>query len=147
MIQAREDSQMLTSGIGAGAIEFRNISFSYETRGNKVFNKFNLKLAEGKNASIVGRSGCGKSTLINLLQRFYLPDEGDIFIDGINIKHFDIHYLRSRYGAVGQEPILINDTIAECVRYGCPTASEAEVFAACERANAIKFIMNGVDSD
>ncbi len=97
--------------------------------------------------SIVGRSGCGKSTLLNLLQRFYLPEEGEILIDGTDIKDFDIHYLRSKYGAVGQEPILINDTIGECVRYGCPTASEAEVFAACEKANAIKFIMNGVDSD
>ena len=58
--------------------------------------------------------------LINLLQRFYLPDEGDIFIDGINIKDFDIHYLRSKYGAVGQEPLLINDTIGEFMRYGCP---------------------------
>ena len=74
-------------------------------------------MKEGWKVGLVGRSGCGKSTIFQLLQRFYELNEGEILVDGINIKDYDIHYLRSCLGVVSQEPVLFNLTIAENIRY------------------------------
>jgi ABC-type multidrug transport system fused ATPase/permease subunit len=68
----------------------------------------NIKIRLGQKVAFVGPSGCGKSTIIQLLQRFYLPESGQVTIDGVDIKDYDIHYLRSRYGVVSQEPVLFN---------------------------------------
>lgn len=92
---------MLTAGI-QGHITLENVSFKYESRQQYVFRNMNIEIKPGQKVAFVGPSGCGKSTIVQLLQRFYLPEEGKITIDGIDIRDFDIHYLRSRFGVVSQ---------------------------------------------
>ena len=94
-----------------GYIEFRNVAFKYPSRDNMVFKGLNLKVNAGKKIALVGASGCGKSTIIQLLLRFYDVIEGEILIDGINIKEFDLRHLRRNFGFVSQEPTLFNGTI------------------------------------
>jgi len=94
-----------------GNIEFRNVWFKYPSRERIIFKGLNLKINASTKVALVGPSGCGKSTVLALLQRFYDPDKGEIFIDGVNIKDYDLKYLRSCYGVVSQEPVLFNGTI------------------------------------
>jgi len=94
-----------------GNIEFRNISFKYPTREKQILNNLSFKIAAGAKVALVGTSGCGKSTVLALLQRFYDPDQGEILLDGINIKNYDLRYLRECFGVVSQEPVLFNGTI------------------------------------
>jgi len=94
-----------------GNIEFRNVWFKYPSRERIIFKGLNLKINASSKVALVGPSGCGKSTILALLQRFYDPDQGEIFIDGVNIKDYDLKYLRSCYGVVSQEPVLFNGTI------------------------------------
>ena len=76
-----------------------------------------LKIPQGYKVAFVGTSGCGKSTIIQLLQRFYFPTKGKITINNIDIKDFEIHYLRSQFGVVSQEPVLFNGTFPENIKY------------------------------
>ena len=77
----------------------------------------NIRIKKGNKVAFVGTSGCGKSTIIQLVQRFYFPAHGIIKIGGIDIRDFDIHYLRKIFGVVSQEPVLFNGTFAENMRY------------------------------
>jgi len=77
----------------------------------------NFEIKPGHKIAFVGPSGCGKSTIMQLLQRFYLPESGTITIDGVDIKDFDIHYLRSKFGVVSQEPVLFNISFRENIKY------------------------------
>lgn len=91
--------------------------------------------------ALVGESGSGKSTVISLLQRFYDPDSGHITVDGIEIQNLQVKWLRQQMGMVGQEPVLFNDSIRANIIYGKEgNATEAEILAASELANAHKFI-------
>lgn len=91
--------------------------------------------------ALVGESGCGKSTVVSLLQRFYDPDSGQVTLDGIEIQKFQVKWLRQQMGLVSQEPVLFNDTIRANIAYGKEgNATEAEIIAAAELANAHKFI-------
>lgn len=89
-----------------GNIQFENVSFKYASRSQYVFKNISLKIAQGEKIAFVGPSGCGKSTIINLLLRFYKQTKGRITIDGQEINQYDINYLRSCFGVVGQEPVL-----------------------------------------
>ena len=101
-----------------GDIEFRNVSFRYPGRPDKlVLNDLSFKVNKGSKVALVGESGCGKSTVIQLLQRFYDVDSGEILLDGVNIKEYDISFLRKHFGTVSQEPVLFNGTVAENIRY------------------------------
>lgn len=93
---------MLTQGGEKGEFEIKNISFKYPTRNFNTFSDLSLKVHAGSKVAFVGPSGCGKSTVIQMLLRFYDPDQGEILLDGINIKNFDIHYLRGLFGLVSQ---------------------------------------------
>lgn len=86
-----------------------------------------LKIKKGHKVAFVGTSGCGKSTIIQLLQRFYYPTSGTIEINGINIKDFDIHYLRSKFGVVSQEPVLFNGSFAENIKYNKDDATMNQI--------------------
>ncbi|NXB59692.1 MDR1 protein, partial [Struthidea cinerea] len=124
-----------------GQIEFRNIHFSYPSRPDvKILQGLNLKVQTGKTIALVGASGCGKSTTVQLLQRFYDPDQGEITLDGRDIRTLNTKWLRENIGIVSQEPVLFATTIAENIRYGREDISDAEIERAAKEANAFDFI-------
>jgi ABC-type multidrug transport system fused ATPase/permease subunit len=126
-----------------GLIEFRNVWFRYPTRKEDfVFRGLNIKIMPSESVALVGESGCGKSTFVNLLMRFYDVDNGEILLDGINIKDINLHDLRTAISLVMQEPIIFNYSILENVLYGKLDASNEEVLVACKTANAMEFIEN-----
>ncbi|XP_035989740.1 ATP-dependent translocase ABCB1 [Fundulus heteroclitus] len=126
-----------------GNIEFNDIHFSYPSRPDvKILGNMCLKVTSGQTMALVGSSGCGKSTTIQLLQRFYDPQEGSVSIDGHDIRSLNVRYLRGMIGVVSQEPILFATTIAENIRYGRPDVTEEEIEKAAKEANAYDFIMN-----
>nr|QUF59438.1 ATP-binding cassette transporter Abcb1-like1-2 [Brachionus angularis] len=126
-----------------GDIEFENVHFSYPNRSDaKILTGLNLKIPAGKTIALVGSSGGGKSTIIQLLQRFYLPDLGNIKIDGINIDELDLSWIREQMALVSQEPVLFTSTIKENIRLGRLNATDAEIEQAAKNANAHNFIMN-----
>ncbi|MFN8254087.1 MAG: ABC transporter ATP-binding protein [Bacteroidales bacterium] len=120
-------------------IEFRNVSFKYAEA--DVLKNINLKIEKGKSIALVGQSGSGKSTLVDLIPRFYDVQEGEILIDGQNIKNLKIKEMRRLMGNVNQESILFNDTIFNNIAFGVESATEEEVIAAARVANAHDFIM------
>lgn len=125
-----------------GNIDFENLHFNYPTRSEvKVLNGFTLKIRSGETVALVGSSGCGKSTIIQLIQRFYDPQEGQIKVDGIDIRQLNVQWLRERIGIVGQEPALFAFTIRENIKMGKEGATEEEILAAAKAANAHDFIM------
>ncbi|KAM9200180.1 LOW QUALITY PROTEIN: ATP-binding cassette sub-family B member 5 [Mergus octosetaceus] len=124
-----------------GEIEFRNIHFSYPSRPDvKILKGLNLKVQTGKTIALVGASGCGKSTSVQLLQRFYDPDQGEVTLDGQDIRALNVKWLRENIGIVSQEPVLFATTIAENIRYGRDDISDAEIEKAAKEANAFDFI-------
>lgn len=128
-------------------ITFKNISFAYGER--QVLNDINIKIPKGKTVALVGPSGGGKSTLMDLIPRFIEPQQGDIFIDGLNIKDVNTDSLRSQMGFVNQESILFNDTIFNNIAFAKPDANPEEVMRAAKIANAHDFILeteNGYDT-
>ncbi|XP_077454039.1 phosphatidylcholine translocator ABCB4-like [Stigmatopora argus] len=126
-----------------GNIEFKNIHFNYPSRPDvKVLNNMSLSVKSGQTIALVGSSGCGKSTTVQLLQRFYDPQEGSISVDGHDIRSLNICYLRKMIGVVSQEPILFATTIAENIRYGRLDVTQEEITQAAKEANAYNFIMN-----
>lgn len=127
-----------------GKIEFRNINFSFD-RTKKVLSDINLTIEPGDIVGIVGTTGSGKSTLVNLLMRFYDNYEGDIFVDGHNVKDLSLEYYRSKIGYVQQEPMMFSDTIYNNIAYGKPDAHVEEVIHAADIANAHEFIARQPD--
>ncbi|KAH8348664.1 hypothetical protein KR084_009522 [Drosophila pseudotakahashii] len=122
-------------------IEFKDVEFQYPTRPEiPILNKLNLSIHRGQTVALVGPSGCGKSTCIQLAQRFYDPQAGNLYFNGTNLKDIDINWLRSRIGVVGQEPVLFGVSIYENIRYGREDATRAEIEAAAAAANAAIFI-------
>ncbi len=119
-------------------IEFRNVSFRYNEK--HVLRNINLTIEKGKTVALVGQSGSGKSTLVDLLPRFWDIEEGEILIDGINVKNYKLSDLRALMGNVNQESILFNDTIRNNIAFGVETATDEEVEAAARVANAVEFI-------
>uniref|UniRef100_A0A8C6XFF9 ABC-type xenobiotic transporter n=1 Tax=Naja naja TaxID=35670 RepID=A0A8C6XFF9_NAJNA len=125
-----------------GEIEFKNIYFSYPSRPNiQILRGLNLKIQPGQTIALVGSSGCGKSTTIQLLQRFYDPPQGQITIDGHDIRTLNIKWMRENIGIVSQEPVLFATTIAGNIRYGKEDITDAEIEQAAKEANAYDFIM------
>nr|XP_033786803.1 ATP-dependent translocase ABCB1-like [Geotrypetes seraphini]XP_033786804.1 ATP-dependent translocase ABCB1-like [Geotrypetes seraphini]XP_033786805.1 ATP-dependent translocase ABCB1-like [Geotrypetes seraphini]XP_033786806.1 ATP-dependent translocase ABCB1-like [Geotrypetes seraphini]XP_033786807.1 ATP-dependent translocase ABCB1-like [Geotrypetes seraphini]XP_033786808.1 ATP-dependent translocase ABCB1-like [Geotrypetes seraphini]XP_033786809.1 ATP-dependent translocase ABCB1-like [Geotry len=124
-----------------GQIEFKNIFFSYPSRPDiTILQGLNLKVETGKTIALVGSSGCGKSTTIQLLQRFYDPMEGQVMLDGQDIRSLNVKWLREHIGVVSQEPVLFATTIAENIRYGREDVTDAEIEQASKEANAFDFI-------
>lgn len=121
------------------AIELKNISFNYGEK--QVIKNLNLTIPKGKTVALVGASGGGKSTLINLIPRFYDVKNGEILIDGKNIKNATLFSLREQIGIVTQDSILFNDTIYNNIVFGNEKATEQDVIAAAKIANAHDFIM------
>ncbi|XP_017479812.1 PREDICTED: multidrug resistance protein 1A [Rhagoletis zephyria] len=122
-------------------IELRNVSFKYPSRDEvQILDKLNLKIHRGQTIALVGSSGCGKSTIIQLVQRFYDPQEGNIYFNDVDLKDINITWLRERIGVVGQEPVLFGTTIYENIRFGREDATREMIIAAATAANAHIFI-------
>ncbi|MCA6066888.1 ABC transporter ATP-binding protein/permease [Chryseobacterium sp. RG1] len=131
------------------AIEFNNIGFYYD-KDHTILKNFSLSIPKGKTVALVGQSGSGKTTIANLLARFYDVSEGEILIDGTNIKHLKLKEYRKLLGMVTQESVLFNDTVYNNILMGKPDATREEVIAAAKIANADSFITNlpeGYDSN
>ncbi len=125
-------------------IVFKNVNFSYD--GNReVLKDINLTVKKGRTIALVGQSGSGKSTLVDLLPRYHDVTEGEILIDGVNIKDVKIHDLRAMIGNVNQEAILFNDTFFNNIAFGVQNATLEEVMAGAKIANAHDFIMETPD--
>jgi subfamily B ATP-binding cassette protein MsbA len=132
-------------------IEFRNVSFRYgerlregESEGSGmqwVLRDINLTIPKGKTIAIVGQSGSGKSTLVDLIPRYYDVQEGEVLIDGINVRDLGIHDLRQFIGNVNQEAILFNDTFRNNISFGVDNATDEQIVEAAKIANAYDFIM------
>ena len=127
-----------------GRIEFKNVNFSFD-RTKKVLSDVNITIEPGEIVGIVGTTGSGKSTLVNLLMRFYDNYEGEILVDGENIKNIDLQYFRSQIGYVQQDPMMFSDTVYNNIAYGKPDAHVEEVIHAAEVANAHEFIARQPD--
>ncbi|CDW80084.1 abc transporter family protein [Stylonychia lemnae] len=136
-----------------GQIEFKNVTFSYPTRPEqKILDDFSAVFEEGKTTALVGASGSGKSTIVQLIERFYDPDHGSVYVDGKNLNKINLRKFREKIGYVGQEPVLFNMSIKENILYGNPNASNEEVIQALKSANAWDFIQekmiqNGIDTN
>jgi subfamily B ATP-binding cassette protein MsbA len=120
-------------------IEFRHVSFKYDQQW--VLRDINLTIEKGKTIALVGQSGGGKSTLVDLIPRYYDVQEGEVLIDGINVRDLGIHNLRSLIGNVNQEAILFNDSFYNNISFGVDSATREQVEEAAKIANAHEFIM------
>ena len=120
-------------------IEFRHVSFRYGEQW--VLRDINLIIPKGKTIAIVGQSGSGKSTLVDLIPRYYDVQEGEVLIDGINVKDLGIFDLRQLIGNVNQEAILFNDSFRNNISFGVDSATDEQIAEAAKIANAYDFIM------
>ncbi|HJP17032.1 MAG TPA: ABC transporter ATP-binding protein [Nitrospinota bacterium] len=137
-----EDEQdgTIEKDVICGSVFYKNVSFRYPESKEMVLNNINLELLQGETVAIVGYSGVGKSTLADLLLGFWKSYDGEILIDGINIKDFSLQNLRSHIGIVSQDIILFNDTAKNNIKFGKPDASDEEIIEAAKRAYAHDFI-------
>lgn len=125
----------------SGTVEFRNVGFSYPgSSGKPVLSGIDLKVGKGQMIAILGSTGCGKTSLVNLVPRFYDATKGDVLVDGVNVKDYDVDTLRSKIGVVLQKSELFSGTVAENIRWGCETATDEEVRTAAKIAQAEEFI-------
>jgi ATP-binding cassette subfamily B protein len=133
-----------------GHVEFRNVAFRYRDDHAHVLKNISLQASAGETIALVGSSGVGKTTLCSLIPRFYEVTEGEILLDGVNIKEIKLSALRSNVGVVQQDVYLFAGTVIENIRYGKPNATEADVVEAARKANAHDFILslpNGYTTD
>ena len=138
-VDIREAEKPVSIGSFEHEIEFRDVSFRYGEQW--VLRHINLVIPKGKTVALVGQSGSGKSTLVDLIPRYYDVQEGEVLIDGINVRDLSLHDLRQLIGNVNQEAILFNDTFRNNISFGVESASEEQVMEAAKIANAHAFIM------
>jgi len=134
----KEDPHPIEISSFKDSIELRNVFFSYSDK--TILNNINLNIKKGQCIALVGSSGSGKSTLVDLIPRFHDPSEGEVLIDGVNIKRYALKELRNLMGIVTQEPILFNDSIKSNISLGNAQANDEQIMAAAKVANAHSFI-------
>jgi ATP-binding cassette, subfamily B (MDR/TAP), member 1 len=139
-IDAYDTSGVILENI-KGDIELKDVYFRYPARPDvQIFAGFSFYIPSGTTAALVGQSGSGKSTIISLLERFYDPEAGEVLIDGVNLKSFQVKWIREQIGLVGQEPVLFTASIKENIAYGKEGATDEEIVTAITLANAKNFI-------
>jgi ATP-binding cassette subfamily B protein len=134
-----ESPRALPLARAEGRFEFREVSFAYDESGRGL-HKMSFEVPAGARVGIVGTTGAGKSTLLNLLMRFYDPSEGQVLLDGVDIREYRIADLRRQFAVVLQEPVLFAASVAENIAYGKPDASDEEIVAAARAACSHEFI-------
>ena len=139
-IKIKNEPHLPSLNISKCDITLKDVSFKYETTAEKAVKNVNLKFDGGKISALVGRSGAGKSTIINLLPRFYDPQEGEILIDNQDIKKITLKSLRRRISLVSQDVVLFDDTIRNNIAYANSNASQKNIEDACKYAAADEFI-------
>jgi ABC-type multidrug transport system fused ATPase/permease subunit len=125
-----------------GKVEFKNVGFKYDEKNKKILENINFIVQPGEMIALVGASDEGKTTLVDLISLYFKPPQGEILIDDINIKDFNLRFLREKIAYVFQEIILFNDTIENNIRIGKPKASNKGVIEAAKAANTHQFIEN-----
>ncbi len=134
------------TGISQGTVEFKKVNFRYPgTHGNNVLSDINLKVNKGETIAIIGSTGSGKSSLVNLITRFYDADSGEVIVDGVNVRDWDIEQLRKKIGFVLQKSELFSGTVADNIRWGRPDATDEEIKKVAEIAQADEFISSFTD--
>jgi len=124
-----------------GDIELKDVYFRYPARPDvQIFSGISFCIPSGTTAALVGQSGSGKSTIISLLERFYDPEAGEVLIDGVNLKNFQVRWIREQIGLVGQEPVLFTASVKDNIAYGKEGATDEEINKAITLADARKFI-------
>jgi ATP-binding cassette, subfamily B, bacterial MsbA len=134
-----EAPDALPMGPGPGRVEFHNVSFEYGAD-RPIIRNLSITFEPGKTTALVGPSGGGKSTLLNLIMRLYDPKEGEVLIDGHDLRHVTFSSLRDKISFVGQDTFLFSASVADNIRFGLPGATDEDVIAACKAANAHEFI-------
>ena len=122
------------------AVEFRHVGFAYPDNPDEILKDINLSVYPGETLGIIGATGSGKTSLVNLIPRFYDVTEGDVLVDGVNVKEYDLNYLRDKISFVTQKNELFSTTIEENIRLGLPNADDASVKGAARAAQAAGFI-------
>lgn len=123
-----------------GKVEFKNVDFGYHDN-DKILENINFTAEPGSIVGIIGSTGCGKSSLVNLIPRLYDVTNGEVLVDDVNVKDYDIKALRNTVGVVLQKNVLFSGTIKENIRWGKPDATDEEIISACKAAQAHDFIM------
>ena len=139
-IKVNNNPKLPDLNVSKGDIQFSNVSFKYENSNDKAINEINLKIDGGSMAAFVGHSGAGKSTIINLLPRFYDPQNGEIFIDGQNTQKVNLSSLRKSISLVSQDIILFDSSVRENIFYANSNATEKEFVDSCKFAAADEFV-------
>ncbi len=127
-----------------GEVEYKNVSFGYH-EGDTVLKNISFKAPAGSVIGIIGSTGCGKSSLVNLMPRLYDVNEGEVLIDGVDVRKYDLTSLRDLIGVVLQKNVLFSGTISSNIKWGKPDASEEEIIDACKWAQAHDFILRQPD--
>ena len=125
-----------------GEVEFRDVSFRYPDAGGNVIEHVNFRAKQGQTVAFIGATGSGKSTLVNLVPRFYDVTEGQVLVDGVDVREYDQAALHEKLGYVPQRAVLFSGTVSSNVTYGCPDASQEQVRKAVEIAQAADFVNN-----
>ena len=129
-----------------GKVEFKDVCFKYQTNDQYAVKHLSFTVNPGETVALIGESGCGKSTTLQLLQRFYEIESGEILVDGQDIRKLSPHYLRSQISIVPQGPVLFSMSIKDNIRYAKPKATDKEVSEAAQVGNAHSFIMSFPDN-
>lgn len=141
-IEIFDDEDAVDLGNVKGKIEIKNVSFKYNNNNENVLNNISFTINPGQKVALVGPSGGGKTTLCNLIPRFYDVEDGEILVEGIDVRKIKLQSLRSNIGMVQQDVYLFSGTVRENILYGKPDATEQEIIDASKAAGAYDFIMN-----